>query len=403
MKKCLSIFLFVFLIGIKICYAESPATIMEKYGKAVVLLACVKSGGEEIGLGSGFIVSSTGVIITNYHVIENAYPIIVKLTNGDIYDKIFVVDADKRRDIAILKIKAFGLPIVTLGNSDNIKVGEKVIVIGNPKGLENSISDGLLSAVRESGLGYKMYQMTAPISPGSSGSPVFNDKGEVIGIATSSLVEGQNLNFCVPINYARGAISETPKMSLEEFTGREKEIAIVDIMSGKDKFVVYDEQSIEVTDGYVPSGWMGDYAAIKAEYSTTNNPHSGVYCQKWIYSGKKTQGVGWAGVCWQNPPNNWGTMDGGFNLSKFTKLNFWARGENGGEIIQFGMGGILGKYQDSTRTDPMKISLTKEWKQYTIDLKGKNLKHIICGFMWIADKAENPKGCTFYLDDIVYE
>lgn len=121
--------------------------------------------------------------------------------------------------------------------------------------------------------------MAAPISPGSSGSPVFNDKGEVIGIATSSLVEGQNLNFCVPINYARGIISETPKMSLEDFTGQEKEIAIADIMGGEDKFAVYEEQSIEVTDGYVPSGWMGDYAAIKAEYSSIDNSHS-VYIVK---------------------------------------------------------------------------------------------------------------------------
>jgi hypothetical protein len=174
-------------------------------------------------------------------------------------------------------------------------------------------------------------------------------------------------------------------------------------MEQGNKFILFDEQSMNDKRGYVPSGWMGDYQAIKIEYNYTNNPHSGLYCQKWFYSGKKTNGQGWGGVFWQNPPNNWGNVDGGFNLSKFSKLTFWARGENGGEVLTFGMGGITGRYSDSAKAELSKIALTKEWKQYTIDLKDKNLARIIGGFFWTVNEADNPNGCTFYLDDIAYE
>ncbi|MCK4325976.1 trypsin-like peptidase domain-containing protein, partial [bacterium] len=173
---------------------------------------------EAIGLGSGFIVKKDGVIVTNYHVIENAYPALVKLKNGDVYEDISVIDCDGRKDIAALKIKGFDLPVVKLGNSNEVRVGEKVVVIGNPHGLENTISDGLLSQTRNTDFGYKLHQISAPISPGSSGSPVFNLKGEVIGIATLSDVLGQNLNFSVPINYVRGMLDAKPKMTLEEFS-----------------------------------------------------------------------------------------------------------------------------------------------------------------------------------------
>lgn len=194
----------------------SPADIMERYGKAVVLIAGIKNG-QEVALGSGFIVNSQGTIITNHHVIEAAHPAIVKMKNGDIYEDISIINFSERQDIAILKISGFDLPSVKLGNSNNVRVGERVIVIGNPHGYENTISDGLLSQIRDSGKGYFLHQISAPISAGSSGSPVFNQKAEVIGIATLSDKLGQNLNFSVPINYARGMIDGPIKYSLKEF------------------------------------------------------------------------------------------------------------------------------------------------------------------------------------------
>jgi S1-C subfamily serine protease len=179
-------FLFILFLFSTIVYSSQSGTlsvsqIAEKYGKAVVLIE-VSKGGAYIALGSGFIVNSSGIIITNYHVIEGAFPVIVKLTNGDIYEDIGVIDIDEKRDIAIIKIKGWNLPGVKLGNSDTVKVGEQIVVIGNPEGLENTVSDGLISAIRDTGKGYKMNQISAPISAGSSGSPVFNMKGEVTDV-----------------------------------------------------------------------------------------------------------------------------------------------------------------------------------------------------------------------------
>lgn len=217
----LYIFTLVFLFILQSLYSQTRvktiSQIAEENGKAVVLIATAKESDGALSLGSGFIVNSKGVIITNYHVIQGAYPALVKLTNGDIYDDISIVDTDERKDIAIIKIKGWNLPTVKLGNSDAIKVGEKIVVIGNPQGLENTVTDGLISAKRDTEAGYKLHQISAPISPGSSGSPVFNMRGEVLGIATSSIIDGQNLNFSVPINYAHGMISENIKMSLEDF------------------------------------------------------------------------------------------------------------------------------------------------------------------------------------------
>lgn len=197
----------------------SPPEIMEKYGKSVVLILTVKNN-KEMGLGSGFLIKSDGVIVTNYHVIKNSYPIVVRLMNGDVYDDLSVIDYNERMDVAVIKIKGFDLPFLRLGNSNNVKVGERVTVIGNPDGFANTISDGLLSQIRDSGGGYTLHQISAPISPGSSGSPVFNEKGEVIGVATLSDVFGQNINFSVPINYARPFVEEKPKMTLAEFVER---------------------------------------------------------------------------------------------------------------------------------------------------------------------------------------
>lgn len=215
----LLIIFFILLLLNSYSLSQNVSDIVERFGKAVVLIASVNREEGKIGQGSGFIVDSGGIILTNYHVIQGSYPAVVKLMNGDIYDDISIIDFNKRRDIAVIKIKGWNLPTVNLGNSDKTEIGERIVVIGNPKGLENTVSDGLISGVRETGLGYKMNQISAPISEGSSGSPIFNLKGEVIGIATSSLIDGQNLNFSIPINYARGVISKNVKMSLEEFSG----------------------------------------------------------------------------------------------------------------------------------------------------------------------------------------
>ncbi len=168
-------------------------------------------------------------------------------------------------------------------------------------------------------------------------------------------------------------------------------------------FVVYSNRSF-AKNHFIPSGWMGDYGDIKLDASSKEEPYSGDTCIKIIYSGKGTQGARWAGMYWQNPANNWGTVDAGFDLSKATKVTFWARGEKGGERIEeFKIGGIMGEYSDSDGAGIGPIVLTKEWTQYTIDLKGKDLSYMIGGFCWATNVDVNPEGATFYLDEIKYE
>ncbi len=155
---------------------------------------------------------------------------------------------------------------------------------------------------------------------------------------------------------------------------------------------------------YVPSGWMGDYGDITIDDKYMDNPHAGTTCFKIVYNGKATQGARWAGIYWQNPPNNWGTRPGGYDLTGAKKLTFWARGEKGGERIEeFKIGGITGEYADSDVAGIGPVVLTKDWQQFTIDLEGKDLSSISGGFCWATNLDVNPEGCTFYLDDIKYE
>ncbi len=207
----------LFLLLVSVSPALTPAEVIRKYGDAVVVITTYSAAEDAIGLGSGFIVDSTGIIVTCRHVIAGAYPAVVKLLNGASFQDIRVLGADSANDIAVIKVKGRNLPTVKLSRSDDVEVGEPVIAVGNPKGLENTVSDGLLSGVREQE-GTKSLQISAPISPGSSGGPVFNSSGLVIGVAAATLREGQNLNFCVPIQYARPLLACTSSVSLEEFS-----------------------------------------------------------------------------------------------------------------------------------------------------------------------------------------
>lgn len=155
---------------------------------------------------------------------------------------------------------------------------------------------------------------------------------------------------------------------------------------------------------YSPSGWMGDYEDIKYSASWTENPYSGDTCMQIMYSAKGVQGEGWAGMYWQYPANNWGDVDAGYSLSGAKKVTFWARGETGEEVIEeFKVGGILGEFSDTALAGIGPVRLTKEWKQYTIDLEGKDLSRIAGGFCWATSRDENPNGMVIYIDDIVFE
>lgn len=168
-----------------------------------------------------------------------------------------------------------------------------------------------------------------------------------------------------------------------------------------DSFYVYANQD-EGCNHYFPSGWMGDISSISFDSSWTSNCHTGTNCIKTVFTAK---GSNWAGIYWQEPENNWGTVpNAGYDLTGATKLTFWAKGENGGERIEFFAGGIGGPHPDSLpKTSTGFITLTGSWQEYTIDLTSKDLSNVIGGFGWVTNSPNNPTGATFYLDEITYD
>lgn len=162
-------------------------------------------------LGSGFIIDKDGYIVTNNHVIADADEIKVKLNSGKEYDA-KIIGRDPSTDIALIKIKAdSNYSIVNLGDSDELKVGEWVVAIGNPFGLEHTVTAGIVSAkgrVIGSGPYDDFIQTDASINPGNSGGPLINMKGNVVGINTAIIASGQGIGFAVPVNLAKGVIKQ---------------------------------------------------------------------------------------------------------------------------------------------------------------------------------------------------
>jgi hypothetical protein len=177
---------------------------VESVRRATVL---IQVGGEHESSGSGFILTGDGIIATAAHVLAGASEATIKLASGEEYPVLGLVAVDEKRDMALLRIAGFGLPTVSLGNSDSVEVGQRLVAIGAPLGLESTVSDGLLSGIRLSD-GIKVFQISVPVSPGSSGGPIATEQGDVVGFVVSGIIDesAQNLNFALPINYLRGYV-----------------------------------------------------------------------------------------------------------------------------------------------------------------------------------------------------
>jgi serine protease Do len=166
----------------------------------------------ENSLGSGFIINRDGYIITNDHVVRDAESIQVKLSNEDVYSG-KVVGSDPKTDIAVIKINVKEqLPMAVLGDSDKLQVGQWAIAIGNPFGLDRTVTVGVVSATGRSNMGIETYenfiQTDASINPGNSGGPLLNVYGEVIGINTAIVAAGQGIGFAIPINMAKRVVAQ---------------------------------------------------------------------------------------------------------------------------------------------------------------------------------------------------
>jgi len=170
-----------------------------------------QSSRRDKSLGSGFIISKDGYIVTNDHVVRDAESIQVKLSNDKVYDA-KVVGGDQKTDIAVIRIAAEDLPVAVLGDSDKLEVGQWAIAIGNPFGLERSMTVGVVSATGRSNMGIETFenfiQTDASINPGNSGGPLLNIHGEVIGINTAIVAAGQGIGFAIPISMAKPVFTQ---------------------------------------------------------------------------------------------------------------------------------------------------------------------------------------------------
>ena len=189
----------------------TPAQIAARALPGVVTIRTAQS------LGTGFVVRADGWIATNLHVVASGSRVKITLRDARELEVVEVLAASPEHDLALLRIEARGLPVLTLGDSDAMRPGDPVVAIGNPMGLEATVSNGLVSARRKVDGGVEVLQVSAPIAPGSSGGPIFNERGEVIGIATALLEGGQNLAFGVPIRYLTPMIAQPAPMPFAEF------------------------------------------------------------------------------------------------------------------------------------------------------------------------------------------
>ncbi len=184
--------------------AEQPAELpieelTERVRKSVVVITSAGRDGRREGMGAGFVISADGKVVTNYHVIGEGRDIRVQLADGRQVDVLEVYASDRALDLAVLKVDADELVPLEIGNSDQLKQGQSVIALGNPRGLRHSVVSGLVSGVREMN-GRPMIQLAIPIEPGNSGGPLVDRQGRVQGIMTMKSLVTPNLGFALSIN-----------------------------------------------------------------------------------------------------------------------------------------------------------------------------------------------------------
>lgn len=204
---------FLFLLISRV-FTQSIEKIVSDKSTAIVVINVWDITGSKIGQGSGFFISNSGLILTNAHVISDAYSAEV-ITSFGTFNKVTVIYEDESKDLAIVRINEENTPQIDILENVNFEPGQRVIAIGNPLGLEKTVSDGLISGIRLWENNVELIQITVPISPGSSGGALFNMSGELIGITASTLQGGQNINFAISVNTIINFIDDLIKTKQE--------------------------------------------------------------------------------------------------------------------------------------------------------------------------------------------
>jgi hypothetical protein len=292
-NRPLSLLIWVFLLCfVDIpAYAQTPQEIARKAFASTVLLVMEDANGQPFALGSGFFVRD-GEIASNLHVVEGAARGYAKLVGKrKKYDIEGFTAVDPERDLVVLKISGRGARAVALGNSESVEVGETVYAVGNPQGLEGTFSQGIVSSIREVG-DNKLLQITAPISPGSSGGPVLNDKGEVLGVSVATVRGGQNLNFAIPSNYLKALLGKAGSVK-----------SLSEAKPGKTQRSLFADIGGRSVDGVVGANLTYDSEFGDFSFSLINklrDPVRNVYCLIVFYDGQGTpldvQAIHYSGV-----------------------------------------------------------------------------------------------------------
>jgi S1-C subfamily serine protease len=210
-----SILLSSVLLPAQISSQLSGDQIIERASPAVVLILAGSGDGKVAAIGSGLVVRSEGILLTANHVVKGMKEVQIRLKSGEVYDRVEMIAADERRDIAALRIPATDLPVLPVANFVDVRAGAPVFAVTNGAGLPWTASSGVISAVRSAdevpgaGSGYRLLQFTAPLSPGSSGGVLVDGQARALAIVVGFLSAGQNVNFAIPLDSIVGMASIT--------------------------------------------------------------------------------------------------------------------------------------------------------------------------------------------------
>jgi S1-C subfamily serine protease len=257
------------LVGIE-AWAQSPDTIRNTLSR-VVLITAQDESGKPMAFGSGFVIDSEGRIASNLHVLAGASSASVRFVNHNEKFAVRSVSAfSSDWDLVILRIDKNSTPLAT-GDSTRLQIGDRVLAFGNPEGLEGTVSEGIVSALRKLDGEIRLIQITAAISPGSSGGPVMDRDGKVVGLASASILSGQNLNFAIPIEYLRklvaNGLKELPMSDLK----RNADVSLaLPLFPGKSEGQV---KALDFGDdgGVGPSPATGEGGRTNVRFSVQNN------------------------------------------------------------------------------------------------------------------------------------
>lgn len=265
-KSAYAMHRFLALATIFFYLTSLPSTVSAKTAQEIarqafgstVLLVMEDANGQPLSLGSGFFVRD-GEVATNLHVVQGASKGYAKIVGQKAkFDIEGITAVDPKRDLVVLKLSGAGALTLSLGISNDLQVGETVYAVGNPQGLEGTFSQGIVSSIRKLGAD-KLLQITAPISPGSSGGPVLNNNGEVIGVSVATFRGGQNLNFAIPSDYLKTLINNAgPIKPLAHSKSTKTQRSILADLGGRSTDGVVGEKFLWDHDFF--GGYPGEYS-----------------------------------------------------------------------------------------------------------------------------------------------